>query len=233
MKVLEKGHAGTKFTTISGHPIRELYTEEDLKDFDPERELAAPGEFPYTRGIRKNMYRGRHWTMRQFAGYGTAEDTNLRFKYLLEHGQTGLSVALDYPTLMGYDSDNPLSYGEVGRCGVAIDSLADMEALFEGIRLDQVTTSITTNAPAAIIWSMYLAVAEKQGVDWNDISGTIQNDILKEYIAQKTWIYPPRPSVRIITDILAFACKNVPRWNTISISGYHIREAGSTAIQEL
>jgi methylmalonyl-CoA mutase N-terminal domain/subunit len=233
MKVLEKGVAGAKFTTISGHPIRELYTEDDLKDFDPERELAAPGEFPYTRGIRKNMYRGRHWTMRQFAGYGTAEDTNLRFKYLLQHGQTGLSVALDYPTLMGYDSDNPLSYGEVGRCGVAIDSLADMEALFEGIRLDQVTTSITTNAPAAILWSMYLAVAEKQGVDWKDISGTIQNDILKEYIAQKTWIYPPRPSVRIITDILAFACKNVPRWNTISISGYHIREAGSTAVQEL
>jgi methylmalonyl-CoA mutase, N-terminal domain len=220
-------------TTIPGHPIRELYTRDDLAGFDPARDLGEPGEFPYTRGVYRNMYRGRLWTMRQFAGFGTAEDTNTRFKYLLQHGQTGLSVAFDYPTLFGYDSDNPLSYGEVGRCGVAIDSLEDMEALFDGIRLDQVTTSMTTNAPAAMIWGMYLVTAEKQGVRWEDISGTIQNDILKEYIAQKTYIYPPRPSMRIITDIIAFATRHVPRWNTISISGYHIREAGSTAVQEL
>src|SRR6059036_2212984 len=222
-----------KFTTVSGHPIRDLYTRDDLRKFDPERDLGQPGEYPYTRGVYRNMYRGRLWTMRQFAGFGAAEDTNLRFKYLLERGQTGLSVAFDYPTLFGYDSDHPLSYGEVGRCGVAIDSLADMEALFHGIRLDQVTTSMTTNAPAAIIWAMYLVTAEKQGANWKDLSGTIQNDILKEYIAQKTYIFPPRPSMRIIMDILHFATANVPRWNTISISGYHIREAGSTAIQEL
>jgi methylmalonyl-CoA mutase N-terminal domain/subunit len=171
--------------------------------------------------------------MRQFAGFGAAEDTNRRFKYLLQQGQTGLSVAFDYPTLFGYDSDSPVAHGEVGRCGVAIDSLADMETLFDGIRLDQVTTSMTTNAPAAMIWGMYLVTAEKQGVGWNDISGTIQNDILKEYTAQKTFIYPPRPSMRIITDIMVFASRSVPRWNTISISGYHIREAGATAIQEL
>ncbi len=222
-----------EFTSISGYPLRETYTRDDLPAFDPARDLGEPGEYPYTRGVYKNMYRGRLWTMRQFAGFGTAEDTNGRFKYLLEHGQTGLSVAFDYPTLFGYDSDNPLSHGEVGRCGVAIDSLADMETLFEGIRLDQVTTSMTTNAPSAMIWAMYLVTAEKQGVEWKDISGTIQNDILKEYIAQKTFIYPPRPSIRIITDIMAFASQHVPRWNTISISGYHIREAGSTAAQEL
>jgi methylmalonyl-CoA mutase N-terminal domain/subunit len=222
-----------EFTTISGHPVRELYTEEDLAGFDPARDLGRPGEFPYTRGVYQNMYRGRLWTMRQFAGFGTPEDTNQRFKYLLGQGQTGLSVAFDYPTLFGYDSDNPLSYGEVGRCGVAIDSLADMETLFDGILLNRVTTSMTTNAPAAMIWGMYLATAEKQGVDWKELSGTIQNDILKEYIAQKTYIYPPRPSMRIIADILSFASRHVPRWNTISISGYHIREAGSTAIQEL
>ena len=221
------------FTTISGHPVREVYTEEDLAGFELARDLGEPGEFPYTRGVYHNMYGGRLWTMRQFAGFGTAGDTNLRFKYLLDLGQTGLSVAFDYPTLFGYDSDNPLSYGEVGRCGVAIDSLADMETLFDGIRLGQVTTSMTTNAPAAMIWSMYLVTAEKQGVDWKNLSGTIQNDILKEYIAQKTIIYPPGPSMRIITDILSFATRHVPRWNTISISGYHIREAGSTAIQEL
>ncbi len=220
-------------TTISGHPIKELYTPEDLAGFDPDKDLGTPGEFPYTRGVYRDMYRGRLWTMRQFAGFGTAEDTNQRFKYLLKEGQTGLSVAFDYPTLFGYDSDNPLSQGEVGRCGVAIDSLADMEALFDGIRLDQVTTSMTTNAPASMIWSMYLVTAEKQGVNWKDLSGTIQNDILKEYIAQKTYIYPPRPAMRIVTDIIAFATRHVPRWNTISISGYHIREAGSTAIQEL
>jgi methylmalonyl-CoA mutase N-terminal domain/subunit len=222
-----------EFTTISGYPVREIYTPADLTGFDFQRDLGEPGEFPFTRGVYKNMYRGRLWTMRQFAGFGTAEDTNLRFKYLLKQGQTGLSVAFDYPTLFGYDSDSPEAYGEVGRCGVAIDSLADMEALFDGIRLDQVTTSMTTNAPAAVIWAMYLATAEKQGAAWKDLSGTIQNDILKEYIAQKTFIYPPRPSMRIITDIMAFASRHVPRWNTISISGYHIREAGATAIQEL
>jgi methylmalonyl-CoA mutase N-terminal domain/subunit len=222
-----------QFTTISGYPVKDLYTPEDLAGFNPKQELGAPGEFPYTRGVHRNMYRGRLWTMRQFAGFGTAEDTNQRFKYLLDEGQTGLSVAFDYPTLFGYDSDNPLSQGEVGRCGVAIDSLADMEILFDGIRLDQVTTSMTTNAPASMIWSMYLVTAEKQGVDWNLLSGTIQNDVLKEYIAQKTYIFPPRPAMRIVTDIIAFATRHVPRWNTISISGYHIREAGSTAIQEL
>ncbi len=222
-----------EFATISGHPVREIYTPADLPDFDWRRDLGEPGMFPFTRGVYRNMYRGRLWTMRQFAGYGEAEDTNRRFKYLLKHGQTGLSVAFDYPTLFGYDSDHPASYGEVGRCGVAIDSLADMETLFDGIRLDQVTTSMTTNAPAAVIWAMYLATAEKQGVDWKNLSGTIQNDILKEYIAQKTFIYPPRPSMRLITDTMAFGSRFVPRWNTISISGYHIREAGATAIQEL
>ena len=238
MKVLDKDLPQTppetrRFNSVSGFPIRELYSKEDLKNFEPERDLGQPGEYPYTRGVYRNMYRGRLWTMRQFAGFGTAEDTNLRFRYLLDQGQTGLSVAFDYPTLFGYDSDHPLAYGEVGRCGVAIDSLADMEALFKNIPLEQVTTSMTTNAPAAIIWSMYLVTAEMQGVDWRNLEGTIQNDILKEYIAQKTYIFPPRPSMRIITDILSFACRNVPRWNTISISGYHIREAGSTAIQEL
>ncbi len=220
-------------TTISGHPVKEVYAHEDLEGFAPENDLGLPGEFPYTRGVHRDMYRGRLWTMRQFAGFGTAEDTNQRFKYLLKQGQTGLSVAFDYPTLYGYDSDHPLSAGEVGRCGVAIDSLADMETLFEGIRLDTVTTSMTTNAPASMIWGMYLVAAEKQGVRWEDISGTIQNDILKEYIAQKTYIFPPRPAMRIVTDIIAYATRHVPRWNTISISGYHIREAGSTAIQEL
>jgi methylmalonyl-CoA mutase, N-terminal domain len=235
MKKLEKAPQKPvpEITTISGHPIRELYTPKDLPDFDYPRDLGEPGEFPFTRGVYKNMYRGRLWTMRQFAGFGQAEDTNLRFKYLLKQGQTGLSVAFDYPTLFGYDSDHPQSFGEVGKCGVAIDSLADMETLFDGIRLDQVTTSMTTNAPAAVIWAMYLATAEKQGADWKDLAGTIQNDILKEYIAQKTFIYPPRPSMRLITDTMAFGSRHVPRWNTISISGYHIREAGSTAIQEL
>ena len=233
MKIAEqKGHP-PEFTTLSGHPVREIYTPADLPRFDPRTRLGEPGEFPFTRGVYKNMYRGRLWTMRQFAGFGTAEDTNLRFKYLLKQGQTGLSVAFDYPTLFGYDSDHPESYGEVGRCGVAIDSLADMETLFSGIRLDRVTTSMTTNAPAAIIWAMYLATAEKQGADWKNLAGTIQNDILKEYIAQKTFIYPPRPSMRLITDTMEFGGRCVPRWNTISISGYHIREAGATAIQEL
>ena len=220
-------------TTVSGHPVRELYTREDLAGFDPARDLGVPGEYPFTRGVYRDMYLGRIWTMRQFAGFGTAEETNRRFRYLLGQGQTGLSVAFDYPTLFGYDSDHPCSSGEVGRCGVAIDSLADMEALFDGIRTDQVTTSMTTNSPAAMIWAMYLVTAEQQGAKWADLSGTIQNDILKEYIAQKTYIFPPRPSMRLITDIISFATKHVPRWNTVSISGYHIREAGSTAVQEL
>ena len=222
-----------EFTTISGHPIRRLYTPADLPDWNPEHDLGLPGEPPYTRGIHSTMHRGRLWTMRQFAGFGTAEDTNARFRYLLSQGQTGLSTAFDLPTLMGYDSDHPLSEGEVGKCGVAISSLADMEVLFDQIPLSNVTTSMTINSPAAVIWAMYLAVAEKQGVDWKKISGTLQNDILKEYIAQKEYIYPPEPSMRLVIDTFEFGVKNTPKFNTISISGYHIREAGSTAIQEL
>jgi methylmalonyl-CoA mutase N-terminal domain/subunit len=221
------------FTTVSGVPIERLYTEEQIRDLDYEKDLGDPGEPPYTRGIYPTMYRGRLWTMRQFSGFGTAADTNKRFHYLLKNGQTGLSVAFHLPTLMGYDSDHPMSVGEVGKCGVAIDSLADMEALFEGIPLDQISTSMTTNAPATILWSMYLAVAEKQGVDWKKLRGTIQNDILKEYIAQKTYIFPPKPSMKLIVDTFEFGSEHVPQWNTISISGYHIREAGSTALQEL
>ncbi|HKV24982.1 MAG TPA: methylmalonyl-CoA mutase family protein [Candidatus Acidoferrum sp.] len=223
----------TEFTTISGHPIRRLYTQADLAHWDAERELGFPGEPPYTRGIHSTMHRGRLWTMRQFAGFGTAEDTNQRFRYLLSQGQTGLSTAFDLPTLMGYDSDHALSEGEVGKCGVAISSLADMEVLFDKIPLSDVTTSMTINSPAAVIWAMYLAVAEKQGADWKKISGTLQNDILKEYIAQKEYIYPPDPSMRLVIDTFEFGVKNTPKFNTISISGYHIREAGSTAIQEL
>jgi methylmalonyl-CoA mutase, N-terminal domain len=222
-----------EFTTISGHPIRRLYTPADLPGWDPNRDLGFPGEPPYTRGIHSTMHRGRLWTMRQFAGFGTAEDTNARFRYLLAQGQTGLSTAFDLPTLMGYDSDHPLSEGEVGKCGVAISSLADMEVLFDKIPLANVTTSMTINSPAAIIWAMYLAVAEKQGADWKKISGTLQNDILKEYIAQKEYIYPPEPSMRLVIDTFEFAVRNTPKFNPISISGYHIREAGSTAIQEL
>jgi methylmalonyl-CoA mutase N-terminal domain/subunit len=223
----------SEFTTISGHPIRRLYTPADLTDWDAERDLGLPGEPPYTRGIHATMHRGRLWTMRQFAGFGSAADTNKRFRYLLTQGQTGLSTAFDLPTLMGYDSDHPLSEGEVGKCGVAISSLADMEALFDQIPLSQVTTSMTINSPAAVIWAMYLAVAEKQGADWKLISGTIQNDILKEYIAQKEYIYPPEPSMRLVIDTFEFGMKHTPKFNTISVSGYHIREAGSTAIQEL
>jgi methylmalonyl-CoA mutase N-terminal domain/subunit len=219
------------FTTLSDHTIRRLYTPADLSDWNAERDLGFPGQPPYTRGIHATMYRGRPWTMRQFAGFGTAEDTNQRFRYLLSQGQTGLSVAFDLPTLMGYDSDHALSEGEVGKCGVAISSLADMEVLFDQIPIANVTTSMTINSPAAIIWAMYLAVAEKQGADWKKISGTIQNDILKEYIAQKEYIYPPEPSMRLVID--TFEMKHTPKFNTISISGYHIREAGSTAIQEL
>ena len=221
------------FTTVSSYPIRRLYTEADLSDWNPETELGLPGEPPYTRGIHPTMYRGKLWTMRQFAGFGTAEDTNARFRYLLGQGQTGLSVAFDLPTLMGYDADHPLSEGEVGKCGVAISSLEDMEVLFDQIPLADVTTSMTINSPAAVIWAMYLAVAEKQGADWQKISGTLQNDILKEYIAQKEYIYPPEPSMRLVVDTLEFGAKHTPKFNAISISGYHIREAGSSAIQEL
>jgi methylmalonyl-CoA mutase N-terminal domain/subunit len=222
-----------EFTTISGHPIRRLYTEADLSGWNPETDLGYPGDPPYTRGIHSTMHRGRLWTMRQFAGFGAAEDTNQRFRYLLSQGQTGLSTAFDLPTLMGYDSDHALCEGEVGKCGVAISSLADMEVLFDEIPLANVTTSMTINSPAAVIWAMYLAVAEKQGADWKKISGTLQNDILKEYIAQKEYIYPPEPSMRLVIDTFEFAVKQTPKFNPISISGYHIREAGSTAIQEL
>ena len=221
------------FTTISGRPIDRLYTPDDLPGFDYGRDLNSPGEFPYTRGIHPTGYRGKLWTMRQFAGFGTPEETNERYKTLLAAGGTGLSVAFDLPTLMGRDPDHELSLGEVGKCGVSIVSLADMERLFEGIPLAGITTSMTINSPAPMIFAMYLAVAEKQGADWQTLSGTIQNDILKEFIAQKEYIYPPRESMRLITDIFGFCSKEVPRWNTVSVSGYHIREAGSTALQEL
>jgi methylmalonyl-CoA mutase N-terminal domain/subunit len=228
MAVAEK-----QFTTLSGVPIAPYYGPEQLPGFDPARDLAQPGEFPYTRGIHETMYRGRLWTMRQFSGFATPEETNLRYRYLLEQGQTGLSVAFDLPTLMGYDADHALSEGEVGKCGASISSLEDMEALFRGIPLGQVTVSMTINSPANVLWAMYLAVAEQQGVDWKALSGTLQNDILKEYIAQKEYIYPPRPSMRLVTDTIEFGALHTPRFNPISISGYHIREAGSTAVQEL
>ena len=221
------------FTTISGRPIERLYTAEDLGGLDYRRDLNDPGAFPYTRGIHPTGYRGKLWTMRQFAGFGTPEETNARYKALLQAGGTGLSVAFDLPTLMGRDPDHELSLGEVGKCGVSIVSLADMERLFDGIRLADVTTSMTINSPAPMIFAMYLVVAEKQGADWKRLSGTIQNDILKEFIAQKEYIYPPRQSMRLITDIFTFCSRHVPRWNTVSVSGYHIREAGSTALQEL
>jgi methylmalonyl-CoA mutase N-terminal domain/subunit len=221
------------FTTISGRPIERLYTADDLKGIDYARDVNDPGEYPYTRGIHPTGYRGKLWTMRQFAGFGTPEETNERYKTLLRAGGTGLSVAFDLPTLMGRDPDHELSLGEVGKCGVNVTSLADMETLFDGISLGDITTSMTINSPAAMIFAMYLVVAEKQGADWRTLSGTIQNDILKEFIAQKEYIFPPRPSMRIITDIFAFCSERVPKWNTISVSGYHIREAGSTALQEL
>ena len=221
------------FTTLSGVPIQQVYTSADLAAFDYARDLNDPGEYPFTRGIHRTMYRGRLWTMRQFSGFGTPEDTNQRLHYLLGQGQTGLSIAFDLPTLMGYDSDHRLAEGEVGKCGVAISSLADMEVLLRGLPLEQVTTSMTINSPAAIIWAMYLAVAEKNGADWKKISGTTQNDILKEYIAQKEYIFPPEPSMRLVVDTITFGAREVPRWNPVSISGYHIREAGSTAVQEL
>jgi methylmalonyl-CoA mutase, N-terminal domain len=221
------------FTTISGRSIDRLYTKDDVRDLDVARDLNEPGQFPYTRGIHPSGYRGRLWTMRQFAGFGTPEETNARFKALLSAGGGGLSVAFDLPTLMGRDPDHELSLGEVGKCGVSIVSLADMERLFDGIALADITTSMTINSPASMIFAMYLVVAEKQGADWKQLSGTIQNDILKEFIAQKEYIYPPRESMRLITDVFAFCSKNVPKWNTVSVSGYHIREAGSTALQEL
>lgn len=221
------------FTTVSGEELEPLYTPGDIADLVYDRDLGCPGGYPYTRGIQPTMYRGRLWTMRQFAGFGSAEDTNRRYRFLLDKGQTGLSVAFDMPTIMGRDSDDPLAEGEVGRCGVAIDSLEDMEILFSGIRLKDITTSMTINGPASVLLAYYLCIGEKQGASYFELGGTIQNDILKEYTAQKSWIFPPRPSMRIITDILAFCSREVPRWNTISISGYHIREAGSTAVQEL
>jgi methylmalonyl-CoA mutase, N-terminal domain len=221
------------FTSISGVPIEPLYGPEDLADFDPGRDLAKPGQFPYTRGIHRDMYRGKPWTIRQFSGFATPEETNRRYHYLLQQGQTGLSVAFDLPTLMGYDPDHAMSQGEVGKCGASICSLEDMEILFRGIPLGEVTVSMTINSPAPVLWAMYLAVAEKQGVDWQRLSGTLQNDILKEYIAQKEYIFPPRPSMRLVTDTIEFGARHAPRFNPISISGYHIREAGSTAAQEL
>ncbi|MGH3088852.1 MAG: acyl-CoA mutase large subunit family protein, partial [Rubrobacteraceae bacterium] len=221
------------FTTVSGAPVNALAGPDTLAGFDSERDLGWPGEYPFTRGVQPTMYRGKLWTIRQFAGYGTARQTNQRFHYLLEHGQTGLSTAFHLPTLYGYDSDHEMAKGEVGKCGVAVDSLRDMEVLFDGIDLGKVTTSMTINSTAPIALAMYLAVAEKHGTPWEEVGGTLQNDILKEYIAQKEYIFPPRPSMRLVTDQLSFCAKHVPRWNTISISGYHIREAGSTALQEL
>ena len=238
MKTAAPGPSASKerrgsFTTISGRPIHQLYTPADIAALDYERDLGEPGAFPYTRGIHPTGYRGRLWTMRQFAGFGTPEETNKRYKQLLKAGGTGLSVAFDLPTLMGRDPDHELSLGEVGKCGVNVTSLADMETLFDGIDLAAITTSMTINSPASMIFAMYLVVAEKQGASWDHLSGTIQNDILKEFIAQKEYIYPPRPSMRLITDVFAFCAERVPRWNTISVSGYHIREAGATAAQEL
>jgi methylmalonyl-CoA mutase, N-terminal domain len=228
----EQEERDVEFSTMSGVPIKPLYTPEDVEgDFD--EKIGYPGEYPYTRGVYPNMYRGRLWTVRQFAGYGSAEDTNKRFKYLIENGQTGLSVAFDMPTLMGLDSDSPLSLGEIGIEGVAVDSLEDVENLFEGIDMGSVSTSMTINAPAHVLLAMYVVAAEKQGVKPEDLRGTNQNDILKEYIAQKEWLFPPEPSMRVFKDMLVYATEHMPRWNTVSISGYHIREAGSTAAQEL
>jgi len=219
--------------SLSGFPLKDTYRPDDIASLDYDTDLGNPGEYPFTRGVHETMYRGRLWTFRQFAGFGSAEDTNARFKYLLENGQHGLSTAFDMPTLMGRDSDDPKSFGEVGRCGVAIDSLKDMEILFDGIPLEQVSTSMTINSSAAILVAMYMVTAEKQGVSSNAVRGTVQNDILKEYIAQKTYIYPPEPSVRLVTDSIEYCTEHMPQWNTVSISGYHIREAGSTAAQEL
>ena len=232
-RFLKSAKSDRRPITVSGEEIEPLYIPLDLDETSFDRDIGFPGQYPYTRGIRDSMYRGRLWTMRQFSGMGNAKQTNERYLYLLKHGQTGLSVAFDLPTLMGYDSDHERSAGEVGKCGVAVDSLEDMEIIFKGIELDKISTSMTINAPASILFAMYLALAEKQNVPFDALRGTIQNDILKEYIAQKEWIYPPAPSMRLITDTIRFCCDHVPQWNTISISGYHIREAGSTAIQEL
>lgn len=228
-----QGERKLSFQTVSLDEVNRLYTPSDTASIDFDRDLAFPGQFPYTRGIHATGHRGKLWTMRQFAGFGTPEETNARFKYLLKEGQTGLSVAYDLPALMGYDADSPLSEGEVGKCGVAVSSLADMEALFEGIPLEGVTVSQTINAPASVFLAMYLVVAEKQGADWKKISGTLQNDILKEYIAQKEWIYPIRSAMKLVIDTFEFCTNRVPRYNPISVSGYHIREAGATALQEL
>ncbi len=221
------------YETLSGLPVKPLYTPADLQGFDYEAKLGSPGEYPFTRGVYPTMYRGRLWTMRMFAGFGRPEDTNARFKYLLEQGQTGLSTAFDMPALMGYDADHPRARGEVGKEGVSVSTLADMERLFDGIPLGEVTTSMTINCTASIALAMYLAVADKQGVNWDKVGGTMQNDMLKEFIAQKEWICPPEPAVRIVVDMIEFTAKHVPRFNPVSISGYHIREAGSTAVQEL
>jgi len=222
-----------RFITTSGRPVERLYTPLDIADFDYQRDLGFPGQYPLTRGVHPTMYRGRLWTMRMFAGFGTAEETNARYKYLLEHGETGLSVAFDMPTLYGYNTDDPQAEGEFGKCGVAVSSLADMEILFDDIPMDEITTSMTINSPAAVIWAMYIAAAEKRGIPMEVLGGTIQNDILKEYIAQKEFIFPPKPSMRLVVDTFEFGTKYLPKWNTISISGYHIREAGATAVQEL
>lgn len=222
-----------RFSTVSDREIKRIYTPEDIKDQDFKQDIGFPGTYPYTRGVQPSMYRGRLWTMRMFAGLGTAKDTNKRFHLLVKEGQTGLSTAFDMPTLMGYDSDSPRARGEVGKCGVAIDTLVDMEDLFEGLPIDKITTSMTINPPAPVIWGMYIAMAENRGIDRRIIGGTIQNDMLKEFIAQKTFMCPPEPSLRLITDTVEFGTYEVPKWNTISISGYHIREAGSTAVQEL
>ena len=227
------GERRDRFETDSGIEVDTVYTPEDLKSFDYADALGYPGEYPYTRGVQPNMYRGRVWTMRQYSGFASPEESNARYRYLLEHGQTGLSVAFDLPTQTGYDSDHPLAAGEVGRAGVPISSLADMEVLFEGIPLDKVSTSMTINATASILLSLYIAVGKKQGVDPSQLNGTLQNDILKEYIARGTHIYPPRHSMRLVTDVFKYCSEHVPSWNTISISGYHMREAGATAVQEL
>src|SRR6202140_2894746 len=229
MKTVPGAETEAARITLGGIPLKAAYSAADL----PGSSVPPPGEFPYTRGIHQTMYRGRLWTMRQFSGFATPEETNQRYLYLLSQGQTGLSVAFDLPTLMGYDADHSASVGEVGKCGVSISSLEDMEILFRGIPLADVTVSMTINSPAPILWAMYLAVAEKQGVDWSRLSGTLQNDILKEYIAQKEYIFPPRPSMRLVTDVIEYSTQQVPRFNPISISGYHIREAGSNAVQEL
>ena len=222
-----------EFITTSGEAVNRLYTPADLPDFDYLRDLGFPGEYPYTRGVHATGYRGKLWTMRMFAGFGTAEETNQRFKYLLEQGQTGLSIAFDLPTLYGYDTDAPEALGEFGKCGVAVSSLADMEILLDGLPLDRITTSMTINSPAAVIWAMYIAAAERRGIPKEKLGGTIQNDILKEYIAQKEFVFPPKPSMRLVVDTFEYGSQYLPKWNTISISGYHIREAGSTAAQEL